>query len=137
MSNNKEAVKGKKAKVAKENKLNPEIKKPEEIITSPAKALHQIKRSTYVEPTYGNETIDYHDVYDEADIASALEMGFIAKALADHKNKVAPENHPDFDGEHCIDCDAEIPTLRLEMGRIRCVDCQSELEIRNKLKSKR
>lgn len=92
------------------------------------------QRPIYVEPTYGTEEINYDDVYDEGDIASALEMSFIAKALADHKNKVAPEKHPDFDGMHCIDCDSEIPRQRLDMGRIRCVDCQSELELRNKLK---
>lgn len=134
MTNNKATVKGKKVKTEKTVKVREtkvEEKLPEQ------KAVSEIpvnKPATYVEPSYGTEQIDYDDVYDEADIASALEMGFIAKALADHKNKVAPESHPDFDGEHCIDCDAEIPQVRLNMGKIRCVDCQSELELRNKLK---
>lgn len=133
MSNNKATVKGKKVK---NSPVDSEIKKTEEI-TTPVKSVSEIKKPTYVEPTYGTETIDYDDVYDEGDIASALEMGFIAKALAEHKNKVAPESHPDFDGEHCLDCDADIPVIRLNMGKIRCVDCQTELEMRNKLKGRK
>lgn len=133
MSNNEATVKGKKVK---NSTINSEIKKTEDIKT-PVKSVPEIKKSTYVEPTYGTEKIDYDDVYDEGDIASALEMGFIAKALAEHKSKVAPESHPDFDGEHCIDCDAGIPVIRLNMGRIRCVDCQTELEMRNKLKGRK
>ncbi len=74
-----------------------------------------------------------NEVYDEADIASALEMGFIAQALEAHKAKVAKETHPDFDGESCIDCGEQIPELRLSMGRIRCVYCQEALERKNKL----
>ncbi len=74
-----------------------------------------------------------HEVYDEADIASALEMGFIAQALEAHKAKVAKETHPDFDGESCLDCGEEIPQLRLDMGRIRCVHCQEALERKNKM----
>ena len=92
----------------------------------------------YTEPSYGDKPeLNYDDVCDDADIASILEMGFIAKALAEHKNKVAPETHPDFDGLHCIDCDEEIPELRLKMGRMRCVHCQSELELKNKLSGRK
>lgn len=134
MTNNKATVKGKKVKTEKTVKVR-ETKVEEKLSEQkPVSEIPVKKPTTYVEPSYGTEQIDYDDVYDEADIASALEMGFIAKALADHKNKVAPESHPDFDGEHCIDCDTEIPQVRLNMGKIRCVDCQSELELRNKLK---
>lgn len=137
MSNNKDNAKSKKLKLEKDINTNSEIVKPENKVDIPAKVLPEIQRAAYVEPNYGTETIDYDDVYDDADIASALEMGFIAKALADHKNKVAPEKHPDFDGVHCLDCDTDIPLIRLNMGRIRCVDCQSELEQRNKLKGRK
>lgn len=135
MTNNKTTVKSKKVKTEKSVK----VQETKEKKLSEQKPIENEKNqtsqtTTYVEPSYGTEEIDYDDVYDEADIASALEMGFIAKALADHKSKVAPERHPDFDGQHCIDCDAEIPQVRLNMGKIRCVDCQSELELRNKLK---
>lgn len=75
-----------------------------------------------------------NEVYDEGDIASALEMGFIAQALEAHKSKVAPESHPDFDGETCIDCGDDIPEVRLAMGRIRCVYCQELLEKKNKMR---
>ena len=137
MSNNKATVKSKKVKVEKDSKVNQEVKKSENNVANPLSSNPEVTKPKYVEPSYGSEAIDYDDVYDEADIASALEMGFIAKALAEHKNKVAPESHPDFDGEHCIDCDADIPVIRLNMGKIRCVDCQSELELRNKLKGRK
>lgn len=75
------------------------------------------------------------EVYDEAEIASALEIGFIAHALEMHKSKVAPESHPDFDGEHCVDCDEKIHEVRLTMGRVRCVHCQEFLEKKGKLKN--
>lgn len=135
MSNTKATVKGKKLKTGNNTEKN--IDSALSLNENKTKSTPHIRKTDYVEPTYGNEKIDYDDVYDEADIASALEMGFIAKALADHKTKVAPESHPDFDGEHCIDCDAEIPEVRLNMGRIRCVECQSELELRNKLKGRK
>jgi RNA polymerase-binding transcription factor DksA len=79
-----------------------------------------------------DEKISYDDLQDEADIASAIEMDFLAKSLADHRNKVAPEKHPDFDGVHCIDCGVEIPEARLKLFKIRCFDCQNELEKKNK-----
>lgn len=126
MTNNKSATKSKKVKKEEVVKKESSINEAKELI-----------KPDYTEPSYGSEEIDYDDVYDEADIASALEMGFIAKALADHKNKVAPEQHPDFDGEHCIDCDTDIPEVRLKMGKIRCVDCQAELELRNKLNGRK
>lgn len=75
-----------------------------------------------------------NEVYDEGDIASALEMSFIAQALEAHKSKVAPETHPDFDGETCIDCGDDIPQIRLDMGRIRCVHCQETLEKKKKMR---
>lgn len=44
------------------------------------------------------------------------------------KARSAPESHPDFDGLHCLDCEAEVPAARLALGRIRCVDCQQHKE---------
>ena len=77
--------------------------------------------------------LESNEVYDEADIASAVERGLIAQALANHRQKIAPETHPDFDGEHCVDCDILIPEGRLKLFKVRCVDCQSELEKYNKI----
>jgi RNA polymerase-binding transcription factor DksA len=109
------------------------VKKIETKSVTKAPTTAPVNKFAYVEPpSYGisgrEGALEPNEVYDEADIASALEAGFIAQALQRHKEKVAPEKHPDFDGEHCLDCDVEIPLVRLEMGKIRCVDCQSELE---------
>lgn len=114
-----------------------EVKKVKEAKTATKTTKPQVTPPPKVyipPPSYGEpEEIDSHDVYDEGDIASALERGFITQALNRHKLKVAAETHPDFDGESCLDCGAAIPLLRLQMGRMRCVDCQAELERRNKM----
>lgn len=89
-----------------------------------------------IEDNYSLQTgkLDFEtEVYDDGEIASALELGFIAKALEKHKEKLAPETHPDFDGESCIVCGETIPKIRLKMGKIRCVFCQEILEKRNKM----
>lgn len=85
--------------------------------------------------SYGLEesVLDSNEVYDEGDIASKIEMNFIAQALGRHKEKMAVETHPDFDGKTCIECGEDIPLARLNLKKIRCVDCQSELELKNKL----
>ena len=33
-----------------------------------------------------------------------------------------------WDGETCFDCSEDIPEERIEMGRVRCVHCQSVAE---------
>lgn len=38
-----------------------------------------------------------------------------------------PEFH-DWDGETCYDCGEDMPEERIEMGRVRCVHCQSKAE---------
>ena len=68
---------------------------------------------------------------DHADIATATVETCQADAERRQRGKSAPENQPgytEFDGYHCVDCGAEVPTLRLRWGRIRCVDCQKFLE---------
>ena len=56
----------------------------------------------------------YNELYDEV-------------AFKNHALKVAPEQHPDFDGTHCVDCEVEIQPQRLLLGRVRCIDCQEYL----------
>jgi RNA polymerase-binding transcription factor DksA len=73
------------------------------------------------------------EVFDEADIANAIEMNNIHAAIQRNKEKLAKEFHPDFDGESCIDCGETIHKVRLELGKIRCFDCQTELEKRSKM----
>lgn len=68
------------------------------------------------------------DVIDEANVlAAALTEGAIATA----RRANAPETHPDFDGENCVDCGDPIPPGRLKLRKVRCVECQSALEKRN------
>jgi RNA polymerase-binding transcription factor DksA len=73
------------------------------------------------------------DVLDDGDIASAYQMRENAIALQKAQAAMAPETHPDFDGESCVDCGDEIPKLRLNMGKVRCVHCQGKLERKSKL----
>lgn len=70
--------------------------------------------------------------------------GDVADQAQDHIDQTNDEhvrrareraNRPDvgvgFDGEHCTDCDVPIPLGRLQLGKIRCIDCQSLLEMKH------
>ncbi len=117
-----------------ENQTNSVIETTTKVITPPSSLPPIIEDNSYSLKT---AELDFdNEVYDEGDIASALELGFIAQALEAHKAKVAPESHPDFDGESCLDCGDTIPEVRLNMGKIRCVYCQEALEKKNKLHGK-
>jgi len=70
---------------------------------------------------------------DPIDEAAALAASLADGGIAAARRANAPETHPDFDGVTCIDCGDDIPKARLDMGRIRCVRCQSEKEHRGKL----
>ncbi len=80
--------------------------------------------------------------------------------LQEIANAVKPETHPDFDGAHCVECGnamtlqekstnhyicndctsmtctrcgkEEIPKERVKLGKVKCVHCQSELELHKK-----
>lgn len=90
---------------------------------------------------YGAEDMEYrlenNEVYDEAEVASALESSLLSKALLEHKQKMAPQTHPNFDGLHCVDCEVPIHKDRLKMGRVRCTACQEHFEYVEKRKSNR
>lgn len=45
-------------------------------------------------------------------------------SLKNQSIKVMPEQHPDFDGQHCVDCADPVEPERLTWGRIRCAGCQ-------------
>jgi RNA polymerase-binding transcription factor DksA len=51
-------------------------------------------------------------------------------ALERIQSKAAPETHPDFDGKHCVECPTIIPIARRNLGKVRCVHCQTALEKR-------
>lgn len=72
------------------------------------------------------------DIIDDAQRYNELHQEV---SLKNQRAKNAPERHPDFDGEHCVeaDCGVRLPNLRLQLGRIRCVDCQELLEKRQRL----
>jgi len=65
------------------------------------------------------------------EMAEAREQQLRDIGLKNAAAQMAPQTHPDFDGTHCIDCEAEIPPGRLALGRIRCVDCQEHMEKRS------
>lgn len=65
---------------------------------------------------------------DPLDEAAQLTAEITNAAIAAAARANEPESHPDFDGENCLDCDNPIPPRRLEMGKIRCVHCQSKIE---------
>lgn len=68
---------------------------------------------------------------DPLDVASDVEQANRESALqAIRELANAPEQHPDFDGENCVSCGDAIPPQRLNMGKVRCVYCQSRLESR-------
>ena len=70
---------------------------------------------------------------DESDRATRIEQMFTEDAVADARRLAAPETHPDFDGKHCVNCDAKIPAARLALAKVRCVDCQSQVEQKQRM----
>jgi hypothetical protein len=68
------------------------------------------------------------EVLDEAEQAQMLQLQEQATISYRAREMNRPETHPDFDGLHCVDCDDEIPALRLALRRVRCVHCQELLE---------
>ena len=73
---------------------------------------------------------------DPVDIASDLEMKYTEQYIAHARKANKPEQVQNPDGtwpeEYCIDCGEEIPTARLALGRVRCVECQTILEKKSK-----
>ncbi len=69
---------------------------------------------------------------DPIDEAAALAASLTDGAIAAARRANAPESHPDFDGESCLECGDTIPEQRLALGKIRCVHCQTKLEHKQK-----
>ncbi len=65
---------------------------------------------------------------DEADNAQSMIDAENDNGVDRSRAALKPELHPGFDGQHCVDCDDELPPLRLAMKRVRCVMCQTLLE---------
>jgi hypothetical protein len=82
------------------------------------------------------ETGKNPDILDQA----AAVTDFLTEHAVDAQRALAaPEQHPRFDGKHCVedDCGIELPSARLALGRVRCVDCQGRLEANLKQRGKR
>ncbi len=78
----------------------------------------------------GQEGLE-HLAADE-DRAARNELRGIESALSLHRARaaqaLAPQSHPQFDGENCLDCGDPIPLQRLAMRRIRCTACETRNE---------
>jgi RNA polymerase-binding transcription factor DksA len=74
------------------------------------------------------------EVGDEVDRANELAQMETENSLYLARKKAAPEQLPRADGTYeqtdCIDCGGEIPLGRLNLGKVRCIGCQSALERR-------
>jgi RNA polymerase-binding transcription factor DksA len=64
------------------------------------------------------------------EMAERLEQAQRDAAIYKASSNAAPEKHEDFDGEHCVICDEPIPLARLGLGKVRCVECQTNKEKR-------
>lgn len=69
--------------------------------------------------------IDEERITEQVDLAAKLQDDFNNRGIARAAAAVAPESDPDFDGKHCLDCPTIIPKARRDLGRIRCVACQT------------
>lgn len=69
---------------------------------------------------------------DELDRAAAIQDKLNEQALEQAKANNKPESHPDFDGETCVECGDDMPQVRLQLGKIRCISCQQIRETKLK-----
>lgn len=69
---------------------------------------------------------------DDLDVASELTQKLTDAYIADTQRKARPEQVQKADGGWpqplCVDCDLDIPSGRLALGKIRCIGCQVALE---------
>jgi len=79
---------------------------------------------------------DREHAADPIDRAQQTSEQFLEADIANARANSAPEQHPDFDGEHCVeeDCGAALPAARLAMRRVRCVECQQRKESKQRRK---
>jgi hypothetical protein len=69
---------------------------------------------------------------DNLDLAAELQDRFNRRGIAAAQETLRAQTHPDFDGKHCFDCADVIAPQRLASGRMRCTDCESIVERRNR-----
>lgn len=66
----------------------------------------------------------YEREADELAMADHIKEQLVEHGRAAVTEANKPQRHPDFDGKHCLDCEDELPQVRLAYGRIRCTPCQ-------------
>ena len=66
------------------------------------------------------------------ELADALAEAQRNAGIAIARRQMVAQSDPNFDGEHCIDCDEKIAPQRLLLKRMRCTACESLVERRNK-----
>lgn len=54
-------------------------------------------------------------------------------AFQNQRAKNKPEFDPSFNGKDCVDCGEPIVALRIQMHKVRCTQCQTDKEKRDKL----
>lgn len=72
---------------------------------------------------------------DELDRASAIEQAANEECVAKARRAAGPEQeciNGKWETEECRDCGELIEPGRLQMGKCRCFQCQSALELRRK-----
>jgi RNA polymerase-binding transcription factor DksA len=63
------------------------------------------------------------------EFAERLQLAQVEEKIAQARVRQCDESRfTGWDGETCFDCGEEIPVQRLEMGRVRCVYCQTTAE---------
>lgn len=79
-----------------------------------------------------NERMLSGEVYDEADQAQMRQQHEIEALTSQQFFKA--EQHPNFDGVHCVnpDCEEPLPEARIKHGRIYCIHCQERIERKNR-----
>lgn len=69
---------------------------------------------------------------DDLDRAAQLSYKINEAYIESVRQRNKPEQTKDADGTwphpDCVECDEPLPPLRLQMGRLRCVFCQTRLE---------
>lgn len=74
---------------------------------------------------------------DDIDRANVLAQMFTDASVAVAMLRCKPEQVVGADGEYptpdCVDCGEPIIAARLQMGKVRCIDCQTRLEFLRRL----
>jgi len=73
---------------------------------------------------------------DDLDRASAIEQSKTEESINASRRAAAPEQVQDATGRwqtyECVDCGDDLIGARLQMGKVRCVHCQTKLEYKRK-----